>query len=396
VLSGLTAVATFFALNPFIGTVLRYVPRLYHGYAAHARRDESDHWTVLRGEIRFVATEHGWILGAFLLLGILLLIRQLWRKPENQDRSLALLPLSLFIGYPLIHAAGMTLLRTQNLMPAMAGAALICAYGMVHGVQWLRRRARAPAVTLIAGLLLAGLLLAKPFGHAYRQTVPNNWVFASKVLRARLEPLRLRHVAYEPATARLTLADHRERGSSTAVPSLTALSPSLLDLTDAEVFPLSQTQGPQAPFYQNRQQRLGQECILEIHAKPFRRRGAPLLLLLHPWKRTGQAIPISAERATYSRRILVAPLPAHLAAGDVVSLELIRPASKFKPVVRLQPADRTLTLQFAGRRRREVRFLTPRFQHAGGPAEIRILTFAQADPKSFELQLWRWTQAPCK
>jgi dolichyl-phosphate-mannose--protein O-mannosyl transferase len=89
-LSGLTAVATFVVLNPFVGKVLFFMPKLVNGYAAHARWDESDHLTVLRGELDFLALQHGWFLGALLLLGTGLLVYRLW-SPVNPERIAALL-----------------------------------------------------------------------------------------------------------------------------------------------------------------------------------------------------------------------------------------------------------------------------------------------------------------
>ena len=240
VLAGVSAVATFFLLNPFAGMVFHYVPRLVHGYAAHARRDESDNLTVLLGEIKFVATEHGWVLGFCLLVGTVLLVRELWRKAEDREWTAALLLLSLYLGYPAIHAAGMTLFRRQNLMPAMAGAALVCAYGAVR-CGWLLRNPRmaSPRWAFAASLLLGGVLLFRPFTDVYQQAVPNTWKVTTRIVQMRLAPLGTRHVAYEPASATMRLSGDGQRAVITAVPSLAALSSSMLDLTDAEVFPLS-------------------------------------------------------------------------------------------------------------------------------------------------------------
>lgn len=408
ILAGVTAVATYFALNPFIGTVLHYAPKLVKGYAAHARRDESGHLTVLLGEIKFLASDHGWILGAFLLLGTGVLIDHLWRRPESREGTAALLLLSLFLGYPVIHAMGMTLFRRQNLMPAMAAASLVCAYGIVWSGRWIVGRAgsrapvsRVPVMAAVLALPLCGLLLTRPFNHTYRLLVPGTWSLAAKTLRTRLATTRGRHVAYEPASAALRISIRGQRVATTAVPSLAALPLSVLDLTDAEVFPLAQTRGPEAGFYQNRQRGLARECRVEIHARPFRSRGKPLLLLLHPWMPAANAVPLGIERARsapgdLSPGDLAAPLPPGLSPGDVLSLELLRPNNERSlTAVLAEPGGHRLPLQYAGRRRRRVRLLTPRFQYAGGAAEIRIPVSAQADPNNFHLFLWSWTHAPC-
>ncbi|HKI04417.1 MAG TPA: glycosyltransferase family 39 protein [Thermoanaerobaculia bacterium] len=398
VLAGVTAVGTYFVLNPFIGTVLHYAPKLVKGYAAHARRDQSGHLTVLLGEIEFLASDHGWILGAFLLLGTALLIHHLWRQPQSREGIAAVLLLSLFLGYPLLHAAGMTLFRRQNLMPAMAAASLVCAYGIV----WCGRRiadragSRAPVMAAVIGLPLCWVLLTRPVNQAYRLLVPDTWAFTAKTLGNRLATVRGRHVAYEPASAALRLSERGQRIATTAVPSLAALSPAVLDLTDAEVFPLARTEGPEAGFYRERQSRLASDCRLEIHSQLFSRRGKPLLVLFHPWAPDGNAVPLGIERSGGAPGELVALLPPGLSSGDVVSLELLRPNSERSlTTVQVQPGGDRLPLQFAGRRRRRARFLTPRFQYQGGAAEIRIPTSANADPAAFQLFLWSWTPAPC-
>jgi hypothetical protein len=105
-------------------------------------------------------------------------------------------------------------------------------------------------------------------------------------------------------------------------------------------------------------------------------------------------VPVQLERSGDSPGDLAARLPAGLAAGGVLSFEIICPISEKLTAVLLQPGGQSLPLYFAGNRRQKLRFLTPRFQYAVGEAEIRIPVSAGADPKRFRLQLWRWTQAP--
>lgn len=397
VLAGVTAMATFFVMNPFISTVLYYAPRLVHGYAAHARQDRSDHWTVLRREIELIASSHGWILGAFLVLGTLLLLHQLWRRPEGgerTDRTTALLLLGLFIGYPILHAMAMTLFRRQNLMPAMAGAALICAYGMVRCGEWLgRSRAftRAPALMILAALVPASVLVAQPFGYAYTEVVPTTWDAAQETLRARLATLRGRHIAYESrAVKQLGPLEDWRRTVTTGVPSLATLPPAWLDLTDAEVFPLAQIQGPQAAFYESRRRRVAEGNAVEIPAKAFTNRGTPLLVLLHPWTQAGDAVPLGLQPSGHLPGDLAVSLPD---AGEVVSIEILWPAEIPTTALELQPGNQMLPLLYGGNRHRQIRFLTSRFRVPPG-AEIRIPGSAQADPTRFRQFLWRWADGP--
>jgi hypothetical protein len=394
VLAGVASIVTFLILNPFFGTVFRFAPHLVKFYSARARSERSDHWVVVRGEVNFLAAQHGWLLGALLFVGIASLALRFWRQKENGE---PLLPLSLCLGYPALYAVGMSLFRTHNLLPALAGTALVIACGAVFGTERLgRRRASlgSPAAILVVSSLLGAYLLIRPVTSAYRQLIPSTWAFAGKTLRARLAPTgsRAHQVAYEPADVKLGFS---AGGQRIAVPSLAALAPARLDLTDAEAFPLARTEGPRASFYKGRRQRLSQRCVVEVRPRLFQSRGAPILLLLHPWTPAGPAVPIGLRRSGSPPNELIGRFPADLTAGEALSLELIRPAPAAAATVLLQPGDRSLPLQFAAARRRKVRFSTPRFRYSTGLAEIHLSVAAGAYPRNFQLQLRRWEQAPC-
>jgi hypothetical protein len=394
VLAGVASVVTFLALNPFFGEVLHFGNRLVWYYGQKARQEQSGHLEVLRGELDFLIYQHGWFLGACLLLGLFLLVRRLWLGKE--DGAAAVLPLSLALGYPAVHALGMTLFYPHNLLPALGGTALVCARGMVRGGQWLLARpaaARLAVATFLVWALPGAFLLARPLAYAYGRLVPDTWVMAESTLRAELDSLEIRHVAYEPEDARLGLAAGWRRPAVTAVPSLAALPPAQLDLTDAELFPLSRAQGSQAAFYQDRRRRLTPECAREIRASPFRSQGEPLLLFFHPWTPAGDAVQVDLQRGAPGA--LIARLPDPVAAGDVLSLELLWPEADDTPVEKLQIGGKDLPLIYAGRRAEKIRFLTPRFRYAAGEAGIRLPASPAAHPRSFRLLLWRWRQGGC-
>jgi hypothetical protein len=399
VLAGASSVVTFLALNPFFGTVLHFGTRLVGFYGKRARVERSGHLLVLRQELDFLIVQHGWVLGACLLLGTALLIHRL-RSNREAGGAAAVLLLSLSIGYPVAYALGMTLFRTHNALPALGGTALVCACGMVRSGQWLLSRpaaARSPAAVALAGCLPGLFLLARPLAYTYRQLIPDTWTVAAGALRTELAPPEIRHVAYEPEGSRLRLAQGWQSPALTAVPSLAALPPALLDLTDAEVFPLSRARGPQAAFYRARRRSLARECALEIRARLFRSQGPSLLLLLHPWTPAGAAIPVDLRRAGGAPGILTARLPdGLLAAGDVLSAELLRPVADEPPEQELRVGGQSLPLTFAGGRVQKLRFLTPRFRYAGGSSEILVPASPRAHPRNFRLQLWRWTRIACR
>ena len=395
VLAGGASIVTFLVLNPFFGEVLHFGNRLVWFYGQRARQEESGKPEVVRGELEFLASQHGWFLGACLLLGLFLLVRRL--RSRGEEGAMAILPLSLALGYPVVHALGMTLCYPHNLLPALGGTALVCACGMVRGGQWLLDRrvaARSRAAAVLLWVLPGAFLLARPFTYAYSRLVPDTWKVAEIALRGELGSPEIRHVAYEPEDAQLGLAKGGQRAALTAVPSLAALPPSQLDLTDAELFPLSRAQGPQAAFYRDRRRRLAPECTREIQTGPFRSQGKPLLLLLHPWTPAGDGVPVDLQRGA-PEGILTAHLPGSVAAGDVVSLELLWPDDDETAVEGLQLGGKDLPLLYVGRRAQKLRLRTPRFRYAPREAEIRIPASPEAHPKSFRLLLWRWTQAAC-
>jgi hypothetical protein len=394
VLAGVASIATFCLLNPFFGEVLHFGDRLVWFYGQKAQQAQSGHLDVLRGELDFLVYQHGWFLGACLLLGLFLLVRRL--RSREEDRAAAVLPLSLALGYPVVHAAGMTLFYPHNLLPALGGTALVCACGWVRGGQWLlegQTTARSRAAVVLVLALPGAFLLARPFVYAYSRIVPDTWREAETTLRAELGSLEIRHVAYEPEDARLGLAAGWRRPAVTAVPSLAALPPADLDLMDAELFPLSRARGSQAAFYQDRRRRLAPDCAREIRASPFHSQGEPLLLLLHPWTPSGDAVQVDLQRGAPGA--LTARLPGSVAVGDVLSLELLWPDADETPVEELQIGGRKLPLISAGRRAEKIRFLTPRFRYVPENPEIRLPASPQAHPRSFRLWLWRWRQGGC-
>ena len=379
-LAGLTSVATFVVLNPWVGTVYRFVFRLSGFYADRGRMARSGHLTVLRQELDFVIVQHGWVLLAFLLLGIALLIHRLLRHPDHQERAAALLPLTLCLGYPALHAAGMTFFRSQNLLPAMAGMALACAYSIVRCGEWAVRRRGLRAWIPAAAVVL---LLVPPVRYTYIRLVPRTWTAAEKALRPRLAPLRVRHVVLEPEDGRLGLQDGWRSAARTAVPGLDALPSSTLDLLDAEVFPLSKAR---EDFYRDRTERVDRECLVEIRPRLFRSRGRPLLLVLHPWTAAGPPLPARLERSG------AVWLPSGLAAGEVVSIELERPARE-RANKALLVDGRSVPLQPAGQRGRRMRYLTPRFRYTGQKLELPAT--GKVKPEGFQIRVWRWAPGPC-
>jgi hypothetical protein len=75
-----------------------------------------------------------------------------------------------------------------------------------------------------------------------------------------------------------------------------------------------------------------------------------------------------------------------------VSFELVRPTRERATKEVMVPGGPSQPLQYAGRHGRKTRFLTPRFRYPGGASAIELPASGQADPASFELRLWRWSE----
>lgn len=397
-LAGAASVATFFALNPFVGTVIHYGLAAIDFYAGRAVMEGSDRSVVAERELGFLASQHGWFLGACLLLGIAWALPRLRPAARSGERIAALLPLCLCLGYPAAYAIGLTRFRTHNLLLALGGASVVCAIGLLLGARWaLRRGASAvPPMRLLVLALPAALLLGRPIHYANGQAATETWVAAGRLLRHRLAPIQSRQVAFEPKGARLVLADGRRYVAKVALPSLTALSHSQLDLMDAEVFPASRTAGPEAPFYRARRRRVSEGCVLEVRPRLFRRRGTPLVLLLHPWEPAGapRDIPFAVDRSAPA--LLVAGLPPELAAGDVLSAGIAVPPTNPPRSIRILPGGQSLPLAVAGQRRRKLWLVTRRFAHPAGARAIELRSAPGDDPQAFRLQLSRWTKTACR
>ncbi|HEX9944260.1 MAG TPA: glycosyltransferase family 39 protein, partial [Thermoanaerobaculia bacterium] len=202
-LAGLTSFVTFIALNPFLGVIFRYLPRLTRSYAWRGAREESGHWVVFQRQIRFLIDHHGPVVAAFVALGIAGLV---WRiaRPAREDtperRLGSILVLSLLLGYSLLHSLGTSLFRGQNYIPVVPFSSLAAAWAMASLWRALARRvpglASRPAAAL-ACLSVGGALVAQQGAIVYHRVVPTNFTVAGNALLGRLKPLGLRHIVYE-------------------------------------------------------------------------------------------------------------------------------------------------------------------------------------------------------
>lgn len=401
-LAGLTSVATFVALNPFLGVVFRFIPVLVHGYAAKGVDERSNHWVVFERQAGFLIEHHGPVIAAFVALGI---VGMLWRmvRPGPEDtaeRRLGwALVLSLLLGYSVLHFLGMTLFRGQNYLPVVPFSSLTAAWAMVELWRTLSRRAPWLAwepVEALVGLGVCTALLVQPTRIVYNRVIPTNFEVANESLLARLEPLGLRHVVYEKGMGVLQTGVRPRRPLVSRADRLSALDPVFLDRTDVEIFPGSRFEGPAAEFYRRRAARLARDKIEVVESHPFRSRGEPVVVLYHLWTLDGEPLGLQVRRPE-SASYVVGRLPDGLfRSGDTISLLLWVPraaAGRKLAELWLDPGERPVPLADAGRRLNRYFRMSPRLQLTGQEARIRIPATPQDRPRGFGLEVYRWRAA---
>jgi hypothetical protein len=395
---------TFVALNPYLGTVFQFGGRLVHGYAVAGEKEGSGHAVVLLREADFLLEHHGPVVAALVALGVIGLLWRVWKPdqatpPWPRERRIgAALLLVQFLGYSLVHAAGMTLFRGQNFLPVVPFSSLAAAWAAVEIWRALTRRIPALAwrpVAMAFWAIPAVLLLNQQASLVYLDVVPTNQEAAGDRLSRELAPLDLRHVVFEREAGPLRLIRGTARALTTAVDRLPRAPVALLDLSDAEVFPRSRFQQSDGDFYRARDQANPGEAQV-VASRPFRSRGNPIVVLYHPWT------PAPPELLPMSRTPKSGQLAAHLpeglqalAPGAVISIVLWAPREgRVTPEVRFEPGDLRAPLYESGHRTRRVRLVTTRLRLTGAEERVVVPTPPGAFPRAYRLELHRWAPAP--
>lgn len=401
-LAALASVAVFVILNPFLTVVLEFIPKLLGHYSGNARQRGSDHEDVLVQQGRFLLEHHGPWVAAFAAAGLVALVWRLLRpetgrEPWSPERRVgAALALASFLGYSVFHAGAMTLFRGQNYLLVVPFSSLFAAWAFAGLWRLLAERTalaakRAlPAATAAVCLVPIGLLLYEQADVVYKRVIPSTWDKAAGVLAAELAPVELRQVVYETQGGTLRVVHGSDRAVTTGAPELARIDPAALDQADAEVFLRSRFQGELADFYRNREALLGDGRAHVVSGAPFRTRGEPVVLLLHPWSPAAPPEPLSLGRPAPARA-LAARLPQSLGPREVVSLVLWLPRDAGPlDAIRVEPGGKRLPLTETGRRGRRRRLVTPRFELSGQEERVRIPAPPDMPVRTYRLELHRW------
>jgi hypothetical protein len=317
-------------------------------------------------------------------------------KPGDwpQERRLgAALALGHFVGYSALHAAAVSLFRGQNYLLVVPFSSLFAAWAFVTLWRMAANRASLLKPATAAAILIPTAVLAWEQGDlVYERVVPTTWQVAGETLATELQPLGLRQVIYESQGGTMRLTRGADRAVTTGVDRLGRLDPGLLDQADAEVFLRGRFHGQDSDLYRGREDRLGGGRVEVVPSAPFRSRGEPVVLLLHPWMPKSAPEPLGIGRPAAGRP-LAARLPDGLRTGEIASLTLWVPREAGQiDALRLEPGGRRLPLYETGRRGKRRRLVTTRFTLAGQEARVRIPAPAEVALRFYRLELYRWRQ----
>lgn len=367
------SVVAFILLNPHLGVILDYLPRIWGIYESKGEAAGGSRWAMLGAEAAFLVRHHGLPVVLFAAAGLAGLAARAVRPGTERSRRLeAVMLLAFPAGYSLLYAASTTLFKGQNYLPVTPFTALAAAWAMVD--LWDRLTARLPLLrTRTAALLVwtaaAAAVLAVPVREVYAGAVPTTFQRVEERLRAE-EPLHLRQAYYERRRTPLRPAAGLHRLLTLPVESLARVAPADLDRSDFEVFYADRLEGPGAAFYWRR---LGAAAggAGRIEPRFLAARGAPLVVLSHPWNLQGEPIPLALGAVRGPNRFR-AEAPA-LAPGEVVSFSFWMPLERGVPRpawVRLD--GRRLPLYETGIVKARIHLLTPRLELPREAGELRI------------------------
>jgi hypothetical protein len=390
--AALVAGLVFVAINPEIGRIVQAFLSNLQAYSSrqqlHPNRARGAYPRELLGWL-LSPGGHGWLLGTLALAGFVGLVEWTLRRKRRGDLPPALVPITLVfpLGFVILYGFASDLFKPNNFLPVLPFTSLAAAWLLVavweHGSGWIPAGLRTP-IGVALGLLVALLAVAPLRGYLSAEVFRSTWDVALE--RASQEATRLG----SPLSV-LSEGGHRSEPRGVAVTPVADLraAGALLGCSDGELFARTRGEGDGGDLYRERL-RLGREIAVEpslLHAVA----GAPLTLVLHPW------------RVAAVEDLAVAPAGVSLQAhpggsyspGDCVSL-VIGPRRLLGVAPRLEIDGRQLPLRSLGTKK--LAWSSDRVAVSAPPATVSIVLPAGvvAPPGSLRVRLVRWSQTPAE
>ena len=333
---------------------------------------------------------HGPVVGTLALVGLGSLT---WLSIKHLRRSPVALPwlmaISYVVAYSTLYALATPRPSPHNWLPVSPFAALAAAWALLAGGLVISHRLsskRVAAMSAAALAVLVALLAWQASRFTYRETVPRTGDRVLEVLRREIGRPDGRHVVTEFDFEILFHTRHRKgRLAIQEVDQIARLPTSLLDQSDAEVFPAARFDDPvTGAFYRDRADQLRPAAVLVVKPRLFRAWGPPLVAFIHPWKPLGERV-IASERSPEDPNLFTAQIPEPDSENRYTSLVFAIPRRMTLESFFMD--DQPITLVGFRGARRQMPWTTIRFQSSG---ELRLQMSKAEGRDSIPVTLREW------
>jgi hypothetical protein len=382
--AGAASLLTFALLNPHLAVIVRFVGRLWRIGASKGPGAGVTFGSAAAEQLDFLLDHHGPALLTVAAIGAVGIGVESWRRRGTGAALGGAMALALVGCYSLLWVA-LRFFRGQNHLPVAAMTSLFAAWALWQAGRRVAARL-GPAAAWGLGLVLAAAVTVPTAAWSYRGRVPSTAVVAVRAAREELpQPLRLRWVLLERGAGDSSGAGAAPGLALRRVESVLAAPP----IADAEVFPAGRLDAAAGARYR---QRLADPAVRtwRIEPRPFRSRGAPLLLLVRPWEAVSELAP--APLIPVRGRRLRLRFEPPLAADEWVSLELRLPTRDRAAAARdLRVEGLPLPVAVLGVNRRGTAVATARFRPRD-PArvELTLPPAPQAPRSAVRARVARW------
>jgi 4-amino-4-deoxy-L-arabinose transferase-like glycosyltransferase len=382
VLAGVAAAAVFLLFNPILGMQVEYFGKNLEHYELRART------TRLQAFLQTLAFPfsdlfHGGLIGLAAVLGGGWMAASAVRRGWRDARGLQEL---VFLSYPLfyvgLYAIATTRAKQNHFLQILPFTSLLAASCLLGALSWHAGKGGRGSVLVRRTVLaaLAGWLSLQMVARVYEQAVPENRARASRFLHRMMPAPRRGRLIYAEAAVSPDLAGRTfSAGGLYSVERLETVPPEVLDLADAEVFPLT-TAGSSVA-----------EGIVRFTSRPLVGRGEGVGVLLHPWalvtSSRGSVRLARGERG----RWLVGALPVEAKPGEVISLGLWLPKG-LGWKAELRAGGQRLPLVRLEGKRRQILYLSTRVvvKDASGEVVLRMPADGKKEGRRVDFTLYRW------